>query len=115
MSNYEKAFIKIYGFINRSHSESIKTELRPFLEDLYLPTIFAKQIQDKNVDCSSLEKMIDGIFDINDDTRAKLHEFRNTLNPDSHLFTSNNDEDVRSFASKMMDYLFSLCFVNNKK
>lgn len=108
MSDYERVFKKIYGFINRLHSESIKTDLRPFLENLYLPTVFAKQIQDKNVNCSSLEKMIDGIFDINHDARAKLHEFRNTLNPDSHLFTSSNAEDDRSFASEMLDYLYSI-------
>ena len=108
MSDYERVFKKIYGFINRLHSESIKTDLRPFLENLYLPTVFAKQIQDKNVNCSSLEKMIDGIFDINHDARVKLHEFRNTLNPDSHLFTSSNAEDDRSFASEMLDYLYSI-------
>ncbi len=108
MSDYEKVFIKIYKFINKSQLESIKTDLRPFLEDLYLQTVFAKQIQDKNVDCSSLEKMIDGIFSDNKNIKAKLHEFRNSLNPDSHLFTSNNDEDVRNFAIEMMDYLYSL-------
>ena len=39
-----------------------------------------------------------------------MHEFRTTLNPDSHLFTSNNNEDMRSFALEMMDYLYSLKF-----
>ena len=53
--------------------------------------------------------MIDGIFD-DEKIKAKLHEFRKTLNPDSHLFTSNNDEDVRGFASDMMEYLYSLNF-----
>ena len=106
MSEYERVFMKIYGFINRLHSESIKTDLRPFLESLYLPTIFAKQIRDNEVDCSSLEKMIDGIFD-KGDVRTKFHEFRRTLNPDSHSFTLNNDEDVRNTASAMMDYLYS--------
>ena len=40
----------------------------------------------------------------------KLHLFRNTLNPDSHLFTSNNPEDIRNFASEMLDFLYSLKF-----
>ena len=108
-SEYQKAFTKIYDFINRNHSESIKADLRPFLESFYLPTVFAKQISDRNVDCGSLESIIDGIFD-DDGIRRKMHEFRTTLNPDSHLFTSNNDEDVRSFALEMMDYLYSLKF-----
>lgn len=111
MSDYEKVFMKIYGFVNKTRTESIKTDLRPFLEKLYLPTVFAKQIRDKKVDCSSLEKMIDGIFD--DATiKTKLHGFRSVLNPDSHIFTSNNNEDVRSFASEMIDYLYSLNFVD---
>ena len=113
MSDYENVFLKIYGFINKSHSECIKQELRPFLENLYLPTVFIKQIKDKEVDCSSLENMIDGIFD-DEKIKAKLHEFRKTLNPDSHLFTSNNDEDVRGFASDMMEYLCSLNFIEKE-
>lgn len=106
-NDYSKMFDKIYGYINKKHSDSIKTDLRPFLENLYLPTVYAKQISDKSVDCSSLENMIDGIFD-DDTVKAKLHTFRTTLNPDSHLITSNNDEDVRNFASEMIDYLFSI-------
>lgn len=108
MSDYEKVFMKIYKFINKKHSESIKTDLRPFLENLYLPTVFAKQIQDKNVDCGSLEKMIDGIFSGNEEVKTKLHGFRNVLNPDSHSVTLSNDEDVRNFAIEMMNYLYSL-------
>ena len=68
-----------------------------------------EQISDKNVDCGSLESIIDKIFD-DDGIRRKIHEFRIMLNPDSHLFTSNNDEDVRSFALETMDYLYSLKF-----
>ena len=111
MSKYEEVFVKIYGFINKMHSESIRADLRPFLENLYIPTVFAKQIHDKNVDCSTLEKKIDGIFDNNDDIKTKFHQFRITLNPDSHLFTTNNDEDLRTFATEMMNYLYSFNFV----
>lgn len=108
-NDYERVFIKIYRFINKQHSESIKADLRPFFEDLYLPTVFAKQIRDRTVDCGSLESMIDGIFD-DDEIKTKMHRFRTTLNPDSHLFTSNNNEDVRNFALEMMNYLYSLNF-----
>lgn len=62
-----------------------------------------EQISDRNVDCDRLESMIDEI-------RRKTHEFRTTLNPDSHLFTSNKDEHVRSFALEMVNYLYSLKF-----
>ena len=107
-SKYEKAFTKIYGFINKKHKASIKTDLRPFFENFYLPVFFAKQIRDKNVDCSSLETMINGIFENNNEIKQKMHKFRETLNPDSHTMTSNNDEDVRIFAGNMIDYLFNI-------
>jgi wobble nucleotide-excising tRNase len=106
MSEYGKEFMNIYGFINRAHDNCIKTKLRPFLECLYLPMIFAKQICDSNVDCSSLENMIDGIFANKEEVRTKFHSFRETLNPDSHIITSNNIEDVRSFAKEMFEYLY---------
>lgn len=105
-NDFEKIFFKIYDFVNQRHSDCIKTDLRPFFENLYLRTVFAKQICDKNVDCSTLENMIDGIFD-DETVRNKMHEFRTTLNPDSHVFTSNNPEDVRNFAAEMIEYLFS--------
>ena len=82
--------------------------MRPFLENFYLPNVFAKQIKDKNVNCSSLESMIDGIFENKNDIRQKMHEFRITLNPDSHIMTSNNDADVRNFAHGMIEYLFNI-------
>ncbi|MDF2529219.1 MAG: hypothetical protein K0Q57_99 [Gammaproteobacteria bacterium] len=106
MNEYQKTFLKICGYINGEHSSCIKTDLRPFLENLYLPTIFAKKIKDKNVDCSTLDGAIEGIFD-NEKIKNKFHEFRNTLNPDSHIFTTNNAEDVRNFARDMMEYLYS--------
>jgi len=111
-TEYDKVFMRIYNFINKKHNESIKTDLRPFLEEMYLPTVFSKQLQDKQVDCSSLENMIDGLFNDNENTKKKFHEFRTTLNPDSHMFTSNNPEDVRNFAGSMFEYLYSMNFTN---
>ena len=107
-SEYEKTFAKIYGFINKEHTESIKTILRPFFENLYLPIFFSKQIKDKKVDCSSLHLMIDGIFNDNNEIKEKMHEFRKTLSPEHHIMTSNNDEDVRNFASEMINYLLNI-------
>lgn len=111
-TEYEKVFMKIYNFINKKHTDCIKTDLRPFLECFYLPAVFNKQIQDKQVDCSSLENMIDGIFNNNESVKNKFHEIRNTLNPDSHIFTSNNTEDVRNFASEMFDFIYSIELIN---
>ncbi|MDX9893378.1 MAG: AAA family ATPase [Patescibacteria group bacterium] len=115
INDYEKIFMKIYNFINKKTSENIKADLRPFLENLYFPTIFSKKIHDDNVDCSNLETIIDGLFSDYEEVKNKFHEFRNTLNPDSHLFTSNNIEDVRNFAKEMFEYIYSLSIVGSRK
>ncbi len=110
--DYQKIFLKIYGFINRFHSDCILTDLRPFLENLYLPKIFAKQIYENKIN-GQLNEMIDSLFKCNcidEIQRRKLHEFRETLNPYSHLFTTNNEEDIRNFAIEMIDFLYSLRF-----
>lgn len=108
ISDYNKIFMKIYDFINKKHTDSIKSDLRPFLENFYLPNIFCKQIRDKQVDCSSLNNMIEGIFNDNEEAKNKFHTFRRTTNPDSHIFTNNNEEDVRNFAEEMFEYIFSI-------
>jgi wobble nucleotide-excising tRNase len=111
-SEYEKIFMKIYDFINKKHSNCIKTDLRPFLESLYFPTVFKKQIQDKNVNCCDLDNIINGLFNNNKTIKNKFHEIRNTLNPDSHIFTSSNIEDIRSFAEDMFNFMYSIELTN---
>ena len=105
-SEYEKTFNKIYEFINKKHSDDIMGNLRPFLE-IYLKTIFSKKIKDENIDCKNLKSMIDGIFKNNEEAKNKIHSFRESLNPESHKITNNNEEDVRNFAREMIDYLYS--------
>ena len=112
-TQYEKIVSRIYGFIDREHNNCIKTDLRPFLENLYFPTLFAKELKvaEKNsIDISSLSLKINVVFEHNETVKNKFHSFRENLNPDSHIFTSNNEEDVRNFASEMMDYLYSFRF-----
>lgn len=113
-TEYEKTFMRIYDYINKKHSNCIKADLRPFLESFYLPIVFGKQIHDEQIDCSSLENMINGLFIKNNSIKNKFHELRNTLNPDSHLFTSNNSEDVRNFAKEMFDFLYSIQLTTNE-
>lgn len=111
-SQYEKAFSKILDFIHRKHNNCIKSDLRPFLESLYLPTVFASNIREalaNGKDLSSLDKTIDAIFN-NQSVKSKFHSFRNNLNPEAHIITSNNSEDVRTFATEMMNYLYSFDF-----
>jgi wobble nucleotide-excising tRNase len=115
-SDYDKLFFKIHGFINNEHSDCIKADLRPFFENYYIPSVFALQIRKNNI-CGKLSDVIDCLCvcgAINEEDKNKLHDFRNTLNPDSHILTSNNVEDVRNFASEMMEFLFSLKFIYEK-
>ena len=111
-SLYEKVFSKIMGFINRDHHNCIKTDLRPFIENLYIPTVFAKELKEakrRNDDLSSLNNIINAIF-TNEQIKSKFHSYRNNLNPDAHIFTSNNSEDVRNFADELMTFLYSFDF-----
>ena len=116
-TQYEKIFSKIMGYINREHDNCIKSDLRPFLENMYIPTIFAKELREaKNSkkDLSTLEKTIDAIF-TDESVKSKMHEFRKNLNPEAHISTSNNEEDVRTFAQGMMDFLYSFELKANAK
>ena len=53
--------------------------------------------------------MIDVIFS-EDTINKRFHWFRTSLNPDSHIFTTTNEEDIRNFAKDMMEYLYSFEF-----
>lgn len=111
-SDYEKIFTKINNYIERISSDCIKTDLRPFLENLYLPTFFAKQLRTakkSGKDLSSLKNIINEIF-TDEIVKARFQTFRKNTNPDSHIFTSNNKEDVINFAEDMMEYLYSFNF-----
>ena len=113
-TDFQKIFCKIHDYVNRKCCDSIKTDLRPFLEKLYLPVIFAKPIKEHNININeNLESLIESLYKcgaIKDKAKNKLHEIRKTLNPESHSFTLSNDEDVRTFAEDMLGFLFSLSY-----
>lgn len=113
-TTYDKVFSRIQSFINRESEVDIRADLRPFLESLYLPHFYIKEFKaytESATPFSTLSEKIDAIF-LDEIVRAKFHGFRTMLNPDSHLFTSSNEEDVRSFASEMMEYLYNFSHNN---
>lgn len=113
-TTYDKVFSRIQSFINRESEVDIRSDLRPFLESLYLPHFYIKEFKaytESNTPFSTLNEKIDAIF-LDETVRAKFHEFRTMLNPDSHLFTSSNEEDVRCFAREMMEYLYNFSHNN---
>ena len=86
--------------------------MRPYLEN-QLKRVFNKQIIDYDIDNSNLESLIDSLKKndvITDIIKEKLHEFRKTLNPDSHIFTTNNEEDLRNIAKELIQIVHSLGF-----
>jgi len=113
-TTYDKIFSKIQSFINRESEVDIRADLRPFLESQYLPHFYIKEFKaytESDTHFGSLSDKIDALFsDVA--VRSKFHEFRTMLNPDSHLFTSSNEEDVRSFAREMMEYLYNFSHNN---
>ena len=110
---YEKVISKIYRFINRESEEDVRSFLRTFLESQYFPHFYFEKLreleQNGNTNLTLSDK-IDRIFSDNDQVRTKFHEFRTTLNGDNHIFTSSNEEDIRSFASEMMDFLYNFSY-----
>ncbi|MCP3659164.1 MAG: AAA family ATPase [Bacteroidetes bacterium] len=113
-SKYEEIFTKIDGFIKGKHETCIKHDLRPFLETFYLPTFFINQLRGTEKDISSLQKMIDAIFEEKPDSKARFHEFRKSLNADAHIFTSTNKLDVQNMAKDMMKFLYSFEFTQKE-
>lgn len=106
---YDEIFLKIDKFINRESEEDIRVYLRPFLESQYLPHFYIRQFKRFSEDGTpfgTLSEKINALF-TDSDVNAKFHQFRTMLNPDSHLFTSSNEEDIRDFAREMMEYLYS--------
>jgi len=116
LDKYELSFNEIYGFINKKNKNDIRTKLRPFLEN-YLKITPKKQIRDASIQFNKLGSWIEELFNkqiINEEAQKQLLEFKDSLNPDSHILTTNNIEDVRSFASKMMEFLYSIQFKQPK-
>jgi wobble nucleotide-excising tRNase len=112
LNEYGFAFNEIYDFTNGKNQNDIRTKLRLFLEN-YLKETPKKQIRDSSIKPDSLGDLIEKLFDkqiIGEKEKIKLLEFKDSLNPDSHIFTINNIEDVRSFAKEMMEFLYSIQF-----
>lgn len=106
---YERMFNKISLFIERESDHDIRGDLRPFLESQYLPHFYIdklNQARKNGVPCSALSEKIDAIFDNNENYKHRFHQLRISLNPDAHIFTSSNEEDIRSFARDMMNFLY---------
>lgn len=113
-TTYEEKFNKINSFIERESNHDIRSDLRPFLESQYLPHFYIdklNQARRTGTPCGTLNEKIEAIFNDNEEAKTNFHQLRTSLNPDSHIFTSSNEEDIRNFAREMMSYLYDFDYV----
>lgn len=116
LGDYEKLGIELFDFANRRKPSIDENRPRKFLEN-NLKTVFMYQINANNIDTGSLETLIDGLEEhsiISSNSKQKLHSYRTTLNPGSHIFTADNPEDLRSYIEEMLQFLYSLDFRINE-
>lgn len=106
----ERQFYIISNFISKKSSEDIRQKLRPYLEN-HIKAIFLKYLNENNLFYKKLEEKIDKLHEgrlIEEDIKDRLHRYRGQTNPEAHIFTTNNEEDIRSFAEGMLDFLYSI-------
>lgn len=106
-SEYVQQYNKIYAFI-KGGNENMITELRPFIESCYLPTICIDKLhkaQSDGKDMPTLSKTIEVVFE-GEDRKEKLLTIIKTLNHYHHQGLSSNIEDDRALARQTMKLLY---------
>lgn len=97
----------IIDFIER-RVDRLKYRPRVFLE-AELSYRFGKQIREHNISNDNLRGRIDGLIDngiISESVSMELHQWRETLNPEHHVFPGNDIEDQRNTARDFMRFIF---------
>ena len=106
----EQQFYSISDYINKRSSEDIRQKLRPYFEN-HLKTLFLKYMIENNLLNQTLEVKINKLHEIeliSDIIKKRLHKYRRETNPEAHIFTSNNQEDIRSFAEELLNFLYDI-------
>ena len=99
-------------FINKRSHEDIRTDLRIFLENR-LRTLYYNAYVEHDLFKLDFKKRIERLNEfgyIDEQTTETLQEYRSILNPDHHMYSSNNLEDIRLLAVDLMRFLFSQRF-----
>tara|TARA_R100000005_G_scaffold22290_1_gene9589 strand:+ start:7841 stop:9928 length:2088 start_codon:yes stop_codon:yes gene_type:complete len=97
----------IIDFIER-RVDRLKYRPRVFLE-AELSYRFGKQIRERNISNDNLRARIDGLTAngiISESVSMELHQWRETLNPEHHIFPGNDVEDQRNTARDFMRFIF---------
>ncbi len=106
----EQQFYSISDFINKRSSADIRQKLRPYFEN-HLKTLFLKSMIENNLLNQTLEVKINKLHEIeliSGIIKKRLHKYRRETNPEAHIFTSNNREDIRSFAEELLNFLYDI-------
>jgi len=109
-SEMEQQFYGISDYINKRSSEDIRQKLRPYFEN-HLKTLFLKSMTENNLLNQTLKVKINKLHEIgllSDTIKKRLHKYRQETNPEAHIFTSNNQEDIRSFAEELLNFLYDI-------
>lgn len=111
LSDYELAFKKIHGYVQREHSEDISKDCRIFMEK-HLQFRFHRGIRERNISLSPLKDFMVALKDnghLDTTQHQELDDFREALNPEHHDFVFNkNEEDVRTYAGNLLNKLLGL-------
>ena len=106
----EQQFYCISDFINKRSSADIRQKLRPYFEN-HLKTLFLRSMTENKLLNRTLEVKINKLREIgliSDTIEDRLHKYRRETNPEAHIFTSNNQEDIRSFAEELLNFLYDI-------
>jgi wobble nucleotide-excising tRNase len=106
----EQQFYSISDYINKRSAADIRQKLRPYFEN-HLKTLFLKSMIENNLLNQRLEVKINKLHEIeliSDTIKERLHKYRRETNPEAHIFTSNNQEDIRSFAEELLNFLYDI-------
>ncbi|MDO9566534.1 MAG: AAA family ATPase [Candidatus Desulfaltia sp.] len=106
----EQQFYSISDFINKRSSADIRQKLRPYFEN-HLKILFLKSMIENNLLNQTLEVKINKLREIgliSGTIEKRLHKYRQETNPEAHIFTSNNQEDIRSFAEELLNFLYDI-------
>ena len=106
----EKNFSCISDFICQKSKEDVRNKLRIYFDN-HLTLLFYKYLSENNLLKQDLETKINKLKEgnhITEPVREQLQTYRQMLNTDSHIFTDNNEADIRSFADGVMKLIHNI-------
>lgn len=108
-TEHEKRRSKIFSFISSETDVHNAADLRVFFE-IEISHRFAQQIASKDISEVNLSDRIDKLQAcsiISEEVAKAAHDFRILLNPVHHVWQSNNIEDQRNVAKKLIAFIYS--------